>query len=105
MTIQALKMATDMKLQHVTFEGDALTVILAFNGLKQFEDWRALATIHSGRALLSQHLFWKLSYSPSSSNTMAHNLAKWAKSSLFCGKIDLSVFPPNVWVITESNFG
>lgn len=38
---QALHIATDLKVDKVTFEGDAQNVILSIHGLAQFGDWRA----------------------------------------------------------------
>lgn len=38
---QAFNIANDLKLDRVTFEGDAPNVILAIHGLHRFGDWRA----------------------------------------------------------------
>lgn len=94
--VQALKIAQSLQLERVTFEGDALNVILAFSGVSDAEDWRARKLLSDGRNLMANHLFWFLIFSPRSGNTLAHNLASWAADSSFCGHVDLNSLPPSV---------
>lgn len=94
--VQALKIAHSFHLERVTIEGDALNVILALSGVPEAEDWKAKKALIDGRRLVESHLFWSLNFTPRSGNFVAHNLARWASRSLFCGQVDLTTLPPSV---------
>lgn len=95
--VQALKIAHSLRLDRVSFEGDALNVVMALSGVSAAENWKAIRDLIVGRKLLESHLFWFISFVPRSDNGFAHNIAAWASSSLFCGQVDLSLLPPNFW--------
>lgn len=46
--IQALKISDSLQLDRVPFEGDAMLVILALQGLNQFQEWKAQKQIDEG---------------------------------------------------------
>lgn len=95
--IQALEIANHQGFDLVEFEGDALEVIMALLGLPQFEDWRAMANILTGRRLISHHTHWTVKHIYREANTCAHNLAKWATSTSLIGSLDVTTLPPAVW--------
>lgn len=69
MTIQALKLAEQLKLDKVCFEGDASNVILALKGLTQFDEWRAAQLLFEGRKLLKSHVLWGIVFVPRDYNS------------------------------------
>lgn len=95
--VQALKIAADLKINTACFEGDAHNVILVMNGFTQFQDWRAKSVLEEGKRILSGRLFWTLSYTPRVCNALAHKIAKWASPLHFCGKVVMSLLPPDFW--------
>lgn len=54
--IQALKIAEELRLDKVILEGDAMFVILALQGMDEFEDWKATTKIAEGRRRLAAHI-------------------------------------------------
>lgn len=94
--IQALKIAVELRIENATFEGDAAFVILALQGLSEFEDWRAVNNIKEGRQILSSHYLWSIQYSLRSCNRCGHILAKWAKETSFFGFVNSETLPVDV---------
>lgn len=94
---QALHIATTLNLSKVIIEGDATTVVMALNGIDDYTDWRVTHLSIDGRSTLSQHCLWQLQYAPRECNRSAHNLAQWAKTTDFCGRIESPLLPLVVW--------
>lgn len=88
-TVNALTLATDLKLDKVEFESDASNLILALKGLLQFDDWRDFDKLEKGRALFACNLFWNLAFIPPECNSTAHYLANWAS-----GPVPPNMFDP-----------
>lgn len=59
---QALKWAEDNELQHIVFEGDALNVVLALNGVNDCIEWQGKHRILLGRTLLKRHVSWTMTF-------------------------------------------
>lgn len=87
--VQALKILQDLKMERVNSEGDELNVIPALKGNTDADDWRAKHILEEGKKLLGRYRFWFMDYLPRSGNFCAHNIAKWASRSNFCGQDDL----------------
>lgn len=44
--IQAFQIAEDLKVEKAYFESDSHGVVMAINGMKEYEDWQAKANIN-----------------------------------------------------------
>lgn len=95
--IQALKLANELNLERVSFEGDASNFVLALKGFHEFENWQAFSLHEVGCNLLNCHLFWSISFAPRCCNTMAHILAKWVNSRHFVGPVPPDLIDPTLW--------
>lgn len=95
--IQALQNAVELCLDVVEFEGDACNVILALHGMEQYEDWRAMQNLITGRKLRMQHSGWTLRHVYRECNGSAHNLAQWAVSRRIIRSLDVTTLPPTIW--------
>lgn len=94
---QALQNAKALQLVDVNFEGDAFGVIMALNGLDDYNDWRAMKNIMWGRKILGQYHCWSMTHIFREANRNSHNLAKWGSSSKLHGSLDVTTLPPAVW--------
>lgn len=74
-TTQALNIATKLKLDKVTFEGDAQNVILTLHGLSQFGDWEARKIVEDCQKILTPRLFWFLNSVSRRCNATTHTFA------------------------------
>lgn len=94
--IQACKNAKEMEAQEVDFKGDAANVILALQGIKEFEDWKVIHLLTEGHCLLTSNRLWSIQYCPRMCNRCAHILAKWAKENDHFGPIPLHDLPSSI---------
>lgn len=75
-TIQALHIGLTLKHEETTFEGDAMFVVLALQGMQQFEDWKAKKSIEDSKKILASKYHWYIKFVPGNGNACAHHLAK-----------------------------
>lgn len=66
-------------------------VILAMQGLANFEDWKAKKSIEIGKTILGSRNLWFLNYVPRTSNACAHHLAKWGFHLNYSGSAEVSL--------------
>lgn len=87
--VQALIKAEEMNMEKADIESDSLGVILALQGLKDYEDWQAEDNTKKGRDILRRQTLWNLQHVNRQCNRHAHNLPQWAISSNFSGHVNL----------------
>lgn len=60
--VQALIKAEEMNMEKADIESDSLGVILALQGLKDYEDWQAEDNTKKGRHILRRQTLWNLQH-------------------------------------------
>lgn len=100
--IQTLTIASELKVEKLMFEGDALNVIMALKDLEQFEDWQVKTNLIKGQDLLEKHGLWSIEFVPRDFNWRAHNLAKWGKMNLVSRHLEPALLPKLLGVIGEA---
>lgn len=95
--IQALKVATQLKMKVTTFKGDEFNVIMTLNGLEEYDEWKTRKLINQGRKVLAQNCSCILKFSPTDCNRCAHNLIKWTRQSNYRKYVDPILLPPTIW--------
>ena len=92
-----IRMARDLYLNNVIFEGDSLLVCDALADQSVIPDWDIESLILEGRELLVSHFsFHFCQHIPRLDNSAVHNLAHWAASCNFFGFVLIDELPDAV---------
>ncbi|KAB1227261.1 hypothetical protein CJ030_MR1G029369 [Morella rubra] len=86
--------------QNLKLEGDSLVVVNAFSQDPSLCPWSLDSIVANSQLIVSSFLSWEFLFSSCSANSLAHDLARWAASSLFEGSVphSLELFGSYPWV-------
>lgn len=91
--VQALKIADELGIKEVVFEGDVAYLILALQGLEEYDDWCAISNLSLGHHILANNHMWFVNCCPRTCNECAHNLAIVGNSVKFFGLVPIDLLP------------
>ncbi|KAL3633987.1 hypothetical protein CASFOL_021041 [Castilleja foliolosa] len=95
--LDACSIISELKMRNVIFESHCLNAISFINGASNNNFWAASPIVDQIRRSWNSWPSWIFKFSSRCSNGAAHEMAKWAKNSVFVGVGPLNAIPISVF--------